>query len=140
MLTVIALGAIATALAGWCIWRKKAPKFAVYAAALGGLTLGYGMLARAAHRIAEVAERAGSKTTLLLFGGAVPAVLAVLTIAELVHAGHPKKGKPHRWIHPVLAFVAPALLVAAGSVFAQFIGWAHGGVDQVPATLTSVTH
>jgi hypothetical protein len=140
MLTVVALGAIATALAAWCIWRKKAPRFSVWAAFVGGLTLGYGLLARASEHIAAVAERAGSRGTVLLFGAAIPAVLAVITIAELVHAGHPKKGKPHRWIHPVLGFVAPALLLAAGGVFAQIIGWAHGGVDQVPTTLTSVTH
>lgn len=133
-MSLIVLGAIATTIAIWCIARKKAAKFSVWAAAVGGLTLGFGLLARAATRIATVLEHAGSKGSALLFGAAVPAVLAVVVLAELVHAGHPKKGKPHRWIHPALAFVAPALLIAAGGVFAEVVGWAHHGAEVLPTS------
>jgi hypothetical protein len=138
-MSVLVIGAVATSLAIWMIARKKAPKISVWLAMIGGLTVGFGLFAVWAQRIGVWATAAGNKSTALLFGSAVPAVLAAIVLAELVHAAHPKKGKPHRYIHPVLGFLAPVLLVAAGGVFAEVIGYAHHGVDVIPSSFSNLT-
>uniref|UniRef100_UPI003F4980AE hypothetical protein n=1 Tax=Actinokineospora sp. CA-119265 TaxID=3239890 RepID=UPI003F4980AE len=134
-MTLLTIGAMAIALAGWLIWRQSAPRLVVWLALLGGLIIGAGLLGQTARRISGWIATANDKGTLALFGGVVPAVIGVLVLAELWRAGHPRKGRPHRYWHPALAFVAPLLLLAAGGIFASMIGWLDQGVQHLPAVV-----
>lgn len=137
MLSVVAIGAIVIALSIWCIVRNKATKTAVWLALIGGLTVGAGMFHTAAVKIADHLAAANGKGTAYLFGAAVPAVIAVIMLAELVHAGHPKKGRPHRYAHPIIAFLAPAVLLTAGGIFSELVGWGQDAVNTVPTSVHS---
>lgn len=133
----IIVGAMASLFTVWLIWRKKAPKLAVWVALLAGLTVGAGMLGGVATKLSGALLAAGTKGSAMLWGAAVPAVIGLFVLLELWHSGHPKKGKPHRYWHPLLAFLGPVLLVAAGGIFAHLAGWMDQGVDVVSAVLGS---
>lgn len=136
----LTVGAMAAALTAWLIARKKAPKLSVWLALIAGLTVGAGVLGGMAERIATALAQAGSRGSAVLFGVVVPAIIGILVICELVYVMRKKKGgKPHRIGHPILAFLAPALLVAAGGIFATIAGWADQAVDVVPALVASFT-
>lgn len=137
-MSTLVLGAMAAALAAWLMWRSKATKLSVWLGFIAGLTVGVGLLGNIAHRVAAALASAGSRGSALLFGVAVPAVIGIVVLAELWHAGHPRKGRPHRIAHPILAFLAPVLLLAAGGIFATLVGWAHQGVDTVPSVTASL--
>jgi hypothetical protein len=140
MMITLAVGAMAAAMAAWLIVRKRAPRFCVWLALIAGLTVGAGVLGGMAHRIAAALAQAGSRGSAVLFGVVVPAIIGMLVICELVYVMRKKKGgKPHRIWHPVLAFLAPALLLAAGGIFATIAGWADQAVDVVPALMSSFT-
>lgn len=135
----LTIGAMAAALTAWLIARKKAPKLSVWLALIAGLTVGAGVLGGMAERIATALARVGSQGSAVLFGAVVPAIVGMLVVCELVYVMRKKKGgKPHRFFHPTLAFLAPALLVAAGGIFATLAGWADQAVDVIPAALSGV--
>lgn len=134
---LVALGAMALALSIWAIARKKIPKLRVWLAFVAGLTVGWGMLAGVASMIADAITAATTTATTLAIGAAVPGALGIVVVAELVHAMHPKKGKPHRWLHPPLAFLGPTLLVSAGGIFATCMGWLHAGAGDVIPQMAS---
>ena len=134
----LTVGGMAAALTAWLIARKKAPKLSVWLALIAGLTVGAGVLGGMAHKIATALAQAGSRGSAVLFGVVVPAIIGMLVVCELVYVMRKKKGgKPHRIWHPVLAFLAPALLLAAGGIFATIAGWANTGVDVIPAFMSS---
>jgi hypothetical protein len=139
MWSALTIGAVATALSIWMLVRKKAAKTSIWLAAIGGLTVGVGLLGVWAQRIGSWATQAGNRGTVLLFGAVVPAVLAVIVLAELFHAAHPKKGKPSQKVHVPVAFLAPAVLLAAGGIFAGAVGFLHHPHLPPPPAVTPTT-
>jgi hypothetical protein len=124
------VGVGATALAFWCCWRKVLPRLRMWLALFGGLTVGIGVLSGLASWTVGVVSGA---TSHLAAYGTIAMVCGVVLAAELIHTLNPKtKHKGHRWVHPILAFVAPALMLAFGGLFAEAAGWLHAGATQLP--------
>lgn len=118
----VLIGVLGFVIAGWAIWRKKAPKIQVWLMLIAGLC--------ATGLVAAIALWAtGWITTLVgkglgaLFGASLTiagVAMAIVVVLELMHAAHPKKGKPGK-IHPPLAFLAPGLIAAGGGIFAAAV-------------------
>lgn len=126
------LGVIAISVVAWCIWARKAPRTTVVLALIAGITLAGGMLYDLANRGANLLQRAIGAISNGLVGASVTAVIGVLVCLEMWRVLARKGGgQPHRILHPLLAFMAPVLLVAAGGIFAELAGFLDQGVDSV---------
>ncbi|MQA63915.1 MAG: hypothetical protein GEU86_21170 [Actinophytocola sp.] len=99
---------------------------------IAGITLGGGMLYDLANRGAGLIQRAIAALSNGLVGASVTAVIGVLLCLEMWRVLSRKGGgQPHRIVHPLLAFVAPVLLVAAGGIFAELAGLLDQGATEV---------
>lgn len=126
------LGVIAISVVAWCIWARKAPRTTVILALLAGITLGGGMLYDLVQRGAGLIQRVINGLSNGLVGASVSAVLGVLLCLEMWRVlSRRGGGQPHRIAHPVLAFMAPVLLVAAGGIFADLAGLLDQGATEV---------
>jgi len=128
--SLLTVGTAAAVCAFWCCARKVLPRLRLWLALLGGLTAGLGLLSGVASwavgLFGDISGHAGVY-------GVVTLVLGVLLILEVGHALNPKtKYKGHRWVHPVLTFAMPALLLAFGGLFGEAVGWLHNGAEQMP--------
>lgn len=126
------LGVIAASVVAWCIWARKAPRTTVILASIAGVTLSGGMLYDLANRSANLIQQAISALSTGLVGASVTAVIGVLLLLELWRVlSRRGGGQPHRIVHPLLAFMAPVLLVAAGGIFADLAGLLDQGVTEI---------
>ena len=126
------IGVIAMAVVAWLIWARKGPRATVVLALVAGVTLAGGMLYDLATRGSNIIQAAINTATNSLVGASASAVIGVLLCLELWRVLTRKGGgRPHRFVHPVLAFMTPVLLVAAGGVFADLAGFLDQGVETV---------
>jgi len=131
-MTTTVLGIISLAVVFWAVWAKKFPRANVVLALIAGFTLAGGMLYDIAQRGANVLQSAITALSNALVGASVSLVIGVLLVLELWRVLTRRGGgQPHRVIHPVLAFLAPVLLMAAGGIFAELAGLLDRGVDSV---------
>jgi len=131
-MTTTVLGIISLAVVFWAVWAKKFPRANVVLALIAGFTLAGGMLYDIAQRGANVLQSAITAISNALVGASVSLVIGVLLVLELWRVLTRRGGgQPHRVIHPVLAFLAPVLLMAAGGIFAELGGLLDRGVDSV---------
>lgn len=101
-------------------------------ALIAGFTLAGGMLYDLAQRGANILQSAVTAISNALVGASVSLVIGVLLVLELWRVLTRRGGgQPHRVIHPILAFLAPVLLMAAGGIFAELAGLLDRGVDSV---------
>lgn len=133
---MVILGAICLAIGGWAMWRKKLPKARIWLMLIAGLCSA-GLLSRFGHYLAGLLVTVTSRLTTATIGAAAGVIVGVLVILELHHAGHPKKGKPEAW-HAPLAFISPALLAAAGGIFATLAGSGTDAVANIGATISGL--
>lgn len=128
------LGVISLAVLAWAIWAQKFPRFTVVLALIAGVTITGGMLYDLSHRGANVVQSAISTISNATVGASVSLVIGVLLCLELWRVLTRRGGgRPHRIIHPLLAFLAPVLLVASGGIFAELAGFLDDGVRSVGA-------
>ncbi|MPY99983.1 MAG: hypothetical protein GEU97_18735 [Actinophytocola sp.] len=131
-MTTTVLGIISLAVVFWAVWAKKFPRANVVLALIAGFTLAGGMLYDIAQRGANVLQSAVTAISNALVGASVSLVIGVLLVLELWRVLTRRGGgQPHRVIHPILAFLAPVLLMAAGGIFAELAGLLDRGVDSV---------
>ena len=131
-MTTTVLGIISLAVVFWAVWAKKFPRANVVLALIAGFTLAGGMLYDIAQRGANVLQSAITAISNALVGASVSLVIGVLLVLELWRVLTRRGGgQPHRVIHPVLAFLAPVLLMAAGGIFAELAGLLDRGVESV---------
>ncbi|MPY80877.1 MAG: hypothetical protein GEV04_21055 [Actinophytocola sp.] len=131
-MTTTILGIISLAVVFWAVWAKKFPRANVVLALIAGFTLAGGMLYDIAQRGANVLQSAVTAISNALVGASVSLVIGVLLVLELWRVLTRRGGgQPHRVIHPILAFLAPVLLMAAGGIFAELAGLLDRGVDSV---------
>jgi len=131
-MTTTVLGIISLAVVFWAVWAKKFPRANVVLALIAGFTLAGGMLYDIAQRGANVLQSAITAISNALVGASVSLVIGVLLVLELWRVLTRRGGgQPHRLIHPVLAFLAPVLLMAAGGIFAELAGLLDRGVESV---------
>lgn len=139
-MSTLVFGGCVVAAVVWFVWRKKAPVFTCWLSLASGLLVGAGLLYSASHKIAGALANGADKGTNLLFGVGVPGIIAVICTLELVRVlSWRNRDTPHRIVHPILAFLAPALFVAAGGIFASAAGWLDSGVDLLPNMFASFT-
>lgn len=130
MTTVV--GVIAIAVVAWAIWARKCPRTTVVLSMVAGISLAGGMLYDLSRRGANAIQSAMSAVSNTLVGASVTAVIGVLLCLELWRVLTRKGGgHPHRLFHPLLAFLAPVLLIAAGGIFADLAGFLDRGVNSV---------
>lgn len=126
------LGLIALAVVAWTIWARKCPRTTVVLALVAGVTLSGGMLADLASGGANIIQSAVATASTALVGISVTLVIGVLLCLELWRVLTRRGGgQPHRLFHPILAFMAPVLLLAAGGIFADLAGWLQQGATEV---------
>lgn len=131
-MTTTVLGIVSLAVVFWAVWAKKFPRANVVLALIAGFTLAGGMLYDLAQRGANILQSAVTAISNALVGASVSLVIGVLLVLELWRVLTRRGGgQPHRVIHPVLAFLAPVLLMAAGGIFAELAGLLDRGVDSV---------
>ncbi len=131
-MTTTVLGIISLAVVFWAVWAKKFPRANVVLALIAGFTLAGGMLYDLAQRGANILQSAVTALSNALVGASVSLVIGVLLVLELWRVLTRRGGgQPHRVLHPVLAFLAPVLLMAAGGIFAELAGLLDRGVDSV---------
>lgn len=124
-----ALAAIAFVLALMLRRHKRAPKTQVLLMLLAGFGLG-GVLGHLLAKAGALISHLGTVGTAKLLGVAVPAIVVIALLFELIMQLHPKNKSPHRstvW----LALLLPAVLATAGGV------WAGLGV-QADSVLSSL--
>ena len=108
-------------------------------ALIAGVTLAGGMLYDLANRGSNIIQAAVSTVSNSLVGASAGAVIGVLLCLEMWRVLTRKGGgHPHRFVHPLLAFMAPVLLVAAGGIFADLAGFLNQGVDTVGDVLPAM--
>lgn len=126
------LGLIAIAVVAWTIWARKCPRTTVVLAILAGVTLSGGMLADLASGGANIIQSAVATVSNALVGMSVTLVIGVLLCLELWRVLTRRGGgHPHRIFHPILGFMAPVLLMAAGGIFADLAGFLQQGASEV---------
>lgn len=131
-MTTTVLGLLAVTVVAWTIWARKCPRTTVVLSLVAGITLAGGMLVDLARRGANVVQSAVSAVSNAMVGASVTAVIGVLLCLEMWRVLTRKGGgRPHRIFHPILAFMAPVLLVAAGGIFADLAGFLDQGVTSV---------
>ncbi|MGH3432125.1 MAG: hypothetical protein ACRDQB_04735 [Thermocrispum sp.] len=131
-MTTTVLGIIAIAVLLWAIWARKFPRFNVVLGLIAGVTLAGGMLYDLAHRGANAIHSAVSAVSTTLVGASVSLVIGVILCLELWRVMTRRGGgRPHRVVHPILAFLAPVLFMAAGGIFADLAGLLNEGVTSV---------
>lgn len=138
-MTTTVVGVVAIAVVAWTIWARKAPRITVVLAMVAGISLAGGMLYDLARRGANAIQSLVAAISNTLLGASVTAVIGVLLCLELWRVLTRRGGgHPHRFLHPLLAFLAPVLLVAAGGIFADLAGFLDRGVTSVGEVTQSV--
>lgn len=131
-MTTAVLGVIALAVLAWAIWAKKFPRFNVVLALVAGITLTGGMVYDLAHKGANAVQTMVTSLSDAVVGASVSLVIGVILCLELWRVMTKRGGRrPHRVVHPILAFLAPVLFVAAGGIFADLAGFLDNGVESV---------
>lgn len=131
-MTTTVLGLVSIAVVIWAIWARKAPRTTIVLSLVAGVTLAGGMLVDLATRGANVIQTAVAAVSNALVGASVTVVIGVLLCLEMWRVLTRKGGgRPHRFVHPILAFMTPVLLMAAGGIFAELAGFLDEGVTTV---------
>jgi drug/metabolite transporter (DMT)-like permease len=116
MFTSAAVAVLALAVALMLKRHRKAGKTQVVLMLLAGFGVG-GLLGGLLSKAGGLLSHLTSTGTAKVFGIAVPAVLVVILLVELVMQMHPKNKTPHRstmW----LALLLPAVLAMSGGMWA----------------------
>lgn len=123
MFTSAAVAVLALALALMLKRHRRAGKTQVVLMLIAGFGIG-GLLGSVLAKAGALLAHVTTTGTAKVFGVAVPAVLVVVLLIELVMQLHPKNKTPHHstmW----LALLLPAVLAVSGGVWASLGG--HAG-------------
>lgn len=135
------IAALCISVAVWMLVRKKSKVIAAWLMLIAGLFIGGVVRNLVSTGVVAVSRGAGSAVGGLVGVGAgvVLLILAVIVLLELWHGMKPGKGKGKATTFTVfLALAAPALLVAAGGVFADLVGMLAQTAGSVGETVTAV--
>lgn len=106
----------------WAVIRDKLPRARMWMILLVG-TVTAGLLGVVALKVAYAMIGASTALTGRLIGVSAGTFIAAIFAAELWHVGHPRRGTGgNRFVHSVMAYIAPSVFMAVGGLFAVALG------------------